>query len=116
MTSGNDFSPSLPSAAFCEMGKIRPFAKFLGELNERMLEHRARAQKNGSYFHCYCKDAGVERGRVSPKVTVQMRSVPFLRPCRLGSRHPKADCLWEKSSPLSGQAQARGLFRLGKGS
>lgn len=24
---------------------------------------------------------------------------------------PKADCLWEKSSPLSGQAQAKGLFQ-----
>ena len=32
-------------AAFCEMGKIRPFAKLLGELNERMPEHRACAQK-----------------------------------------------------------------------
>ena len=33
VTSGNDFSPSLPSAAFYTMGEIRPFAKFLGELN-----------------------------------------------------------------------------------
>ena len=65
--------------------------------------------KNGSYFHCYCEEAGVEKGRVSPNVTVQMRSVPFLRPRRLGSRHPKVNCLWEKSSPLSGQKLRQGV-------
>lgn len=65
--------------------------------------------KNGSYFHCYFEEAGVEKGRVSPNVTVQMSSVPFLRPRWLGSRHPKADCLWEKSSPLLGQKLRQGV-------
>lgn len=65
----------MPWAAFCKMGEIIHLGKFLGELKETMVEHRARAQKNGSYFYYYYKEAGQERGRALPKITLQVRGM-----------------------------------------
>lgn len=43
----------------------------------------------GSYFYYYYNEAGPERERALPKVTLQRRGMSFLRHRRHGSRHPE---------------------------